>query len=52
VFNTTSGAQIGTLTNAGGGRYRATFQNLRSNPGSVTVRSSQGGEATRTVAVR
>jgi hypothetical protein len=52
VFNTATGAQIGTLGNAGGGRYRATFTNVRTNPGTITVRSTKGGEATRTVTVR
>jgi len=52
VLNTATGAQIGTLTNVGGGRYRATFQNIRTNPGTITVRSSLGGEASRTVSVR
>ncbi|HEV3468848.1 MAG TPA: hypothetical protein VG148_05975 [Pyrinomonadaceae bacterium] len=46
-----TGELIGTLTNEGGGRYRGQFT-WPSNPQSVTVRSSLGGSATRTVAAR
>jgi Tol biopolymer transport system component len=47
---TQSGILLGTLTNAGGGRYRATFEEV-ANPGTVRVESSLGGSATRTVTV-
>jgi hypothetical protein len=42
---------IGTLSNDGGGRYRGEFS-WATNPQSVTVRSSLGGSATRTVTVK
>jgi hypothetical protein len=48
VHVTSTNALIGTLTNDGGGRYRGEF-NWPSNPQSITVRSSLGGSATRTV---
>jgi hypothetical protein len=48
VFVTSTGAQIGTLTNDGGGRYRGQF-NWPTNPQNITVKSSLGGSATRTV---
>ncbi|HEY9281901.1 MAG TPA: hypothetical protein VIP46_00455, partial [Pyrinomonadaceae bacterium] len=50
-YVSSTGALIGTLTNDGGGRYRGQFS-WSSNPQSVTVRSSLGGSATRTVAAR
>jgi len=43
VYVTSTGALLGTMS---GGRFET---NIGSNPGSVTVRSSLGGEATRTV---
>ena len=46
-----TGELIGTLTNDGGGRYRGQFT-WPSNPQSITVRSSLGGSATRTVTAR
>ncbi len=52
VFNTATGAQIGTLSNQGGGRYRSTFSNVAANPQNITVRSSLGGSASRNVAVK
>jgi hypothetical protein len=48
---TSTDALIGTLTNEGGGRYRAEFS-WSSNPGSVTVKSSLGGSASRTVTLK
>ena len=43
VYGTSTGALLGTMS---GGRFET---NIASNPGSVTVKSSLGGEATRTV---
>ena len=43
VYVTSTGALLGTMS---GGRFET---NIASNPGSVTVKSSLGGEATRTV---
>lgn len=51
VFNATSGQLIGALANNGGGRYSGQF-NSSVNPRSVTVRSSLGGVATRSVVGR
>jgi hypothetical protein len=51
VYVTSTNALIGTLRNEGGGRYRGDFA-WSSNPQSVTVRSSLGGSATRTVTVK
>jgi hypothetical protein len=48
VFVTSTGALIGTLQNDGGGRYRGEFS-WPTNPQSITVRSSLGGSAARTV---
>ena len=48
VFNTASGALIGTLGNSGAGQYRGEFS-VSTNPQNITVRSSLGGVATRTV---
>ena len=48
VFNTATGAQIGTLGNSGGGQYRGEFS-VSTNPQNITVRSSLGGVATRVV---
>jgi hypothetical protein len=42
---------LGTLTNAGGGRYRATFTGVE-HPGTVRVESSLGGSASRTVSLK
>lgn len=46
-----TGELIGTLTNDGGGRYRGQFT-WPTNPQNVTVRSSLGGSATRSVTAR
>jgi hypothetical protein len=43
VYVTSTGALLGTMS---GGRFET---NLAASPGSVTVRSSLGGEASRTV---
>jgi hypothetical protein len=51
VFVTSTGQLIGTLTNGGGGKYTGQFS-VSSNPGSVTVKSSLGGSATRTLSVK
>lgn len=48
AYVTSTNALIGTLSNNGGGRY-SMRTTLSSNPQSVTVRSSLGGSATRTV---
>jgi hypothetical protein len=49
VFVTSNNQLVGTLSNQGGGRFRAEFM-WPVNPQSVTVRSSSGGSAT--IAVR
>lgn len=51
VFNTATGALLGTLGNSGGGQYRGEFS-VSTNPQNITVRSSLGGSATRTVDAR
>lgn len=51
AFITTGGQLIGTLTNSGGGKYTGQF-NSATNPQSITVRSSAGGSATRTVVAK
>jgi hypothetical protein len=51
VYVSSSGALIGTLTNAGGGRYRGQFA-LASNPQTITVKSSLGGSATKAVTLK
>jgi hypothetical protein len=51
VFVTSTNTLIGTLQNDGGGRYRGDFS-WSSNPQNITVRSSLGGSATRTVTVK
>ncbi len=48
VFNTGTGALIGTLGNSGAGQYRGEFS-VSTNPQNITVRSSLGGVATRAV---
>lgn len=52
VFRTSTDALIGTLSNQGGGRYRATISNVNENPGNITVKSSLGGSAARNVTVK
>jgi hypothetical protein len=51
VFVTSTDQLIGTLNNNGGGRYSAELS-VSTNPQSITVRSSLGGSATRTVTVK
>ena len=48
VFVTSNNHLIGTLSNQGGGRFRAEFT-WAVNPQSITVRSSSGGSATLVV---
>lgn len=51
VFVTSTDALIGTLGNDGGGRYRGQFS-WPTNPQNITVKSSLGGSATRTVTLK
>ena len=51
VYVTSSGQIIGTLTNLGGGKYGGQL-NWSTNPQNITVRSSFGGQATRTVELK
>ena len=51
AFVTATNALIGTLTNDGGGRYRADFSSS-TNPQNVTVKSSLGGSASRSVTLK
>ena len=51
VYVTSTNATIGALTNDGGGRFRGELT-FPTNPGSVTVRSSGGGTATRAVTLK
>ena len=51
VYVTSTNTLIGTLTNEGGGRYRGEFS-LGTNPQNITVRSSLGGSASRTVILK
>lgn len=51
TFVTSTNQVIGTLSNDGGGSYRGEF-NWPVNPQNITVRSSFGGQATRTVRAR
>ena len=48
VYVTATGMHIGTLTNAGSGRYRGEI-NWSTNPQNITVKSSAGGSASATV---
>jgi hypothetical protein len=48
---TSSGQTIGTMSNQGGGRFRATLT-FPVNPGNITVRSSSGGATSRAVTSR
>ena len=48
VFVTASGALIGTLSNAGGGKYQGQFS-WPTNPVNITLKSSLGGSATGAV---
>jgi hypothetical protein len=51
VYVSSTNALIGTLRNEGGGRYRGDFS-WSSNPQNITVRSSLGGSASRTVVLK
>jgi len=51
AFVTSTNQLIGTLSNAGGGRFRGEFT-WPVNPQNITVRSNFGGQATRNVTVR
>jgi len=51
VYVTSTNTLIGTLRNEGGGRYRGEFS-WSTNPQNITVRSSLGGQATRTVTLK
>ena len=51
VYVTATNTFIGTMRNEGGGRYRAEFS-WPTNPQNITVRSSLGGQATRTVTLK
>ena len=51
VFVSSTGQLIGTLSNNGGGQYRGEFS-VSTNPQNITVRSSLGGSATRSVTAR
>jgi hypothetical protein len=51
VFVTSTNTLIGTLRNEGGGRYRGDFS-WPTNPQNITVRSSLGGSASRTVTLK
>lgn len=48
VFVTATGQLLGTMSNSGGGQYRGEFS-ASTNPQNITVRSSLGGVATRSV---
>ena len=51
VYVTATNTLIGTLSNEGGGRYRGEFS-WSTNPQNITVRSSLGGSASRTVTLK
>jgi hypothetical protein len=51
VYVTSTNTLIGTLNNEGGGRYRAEFS-WPTNPQNITIRSSLGGSASRTVTLK
>ena len=51
VFVTATGQLLGTLSNNGGGQYRAELS-VSTNPQNITVRSNFGGVATRTVTAK
>ena len=51
VYVTSTNTLIGTLNNEGGGRYRGDFS-WPTNPQNITVRSSLGGSASRTVTLK
>jgi hypothetical protein len=51
VFVTSTGTLIGTLTNAGGGKYQGQFSQSV-NPQNITIKSSLGGSATATTVLK
>ena len=51
VFVSSTGQLLGTLSNNGGGQYRAELS-VSTNPQNITVRSSLGGVATSSVTAR
>jgi hypothetical protein len=51
VFVTSTGQLLGTLSNSGGGQYRAELS-VSTNPQNITVRSSLGGVATASVVAK
>jgi len=51
VYVTTTGALVGTLKNNGSGRFSASLS-WPTNPENITVRSSFGGSASSTVALK
>lgn len=51
VFVTSTGQLLGTLSNNGGGQYRAELS-VSTNPQNITVRSSLGGVATASVVAK
>jgi hypothetical protein len=51
VFVSSTGALLGTLSNNGGGQYRAELS-VSTNPQNITVRSSLGGVATAIVQLK
>jgi Tol biopolymer transport system component len=51
VFVTSTGDRIGRLTNDGGGRHRGELP-WPTNPGTIMVRSSAGGSATKAVVAK
>ena len=51
VFVTATGQLLGTLSNNGGGQYRAELR-VATNPQNITVRSSLGGVATASVVAK
>jgi hypothetical protein len=51
VYVTSTNTFIGTLRNEGSGRYRGDFS-WPTNPQNITVRSSLGGSASRTVTLK
>ena len=51
VYVTATNTLIGTLNNEGGGRYRGDFS-WATNPQNITVRSSLGGSASRSVTLK
>jgi hypothetical protein len=51
AYATSTGALLGTLVSAGGGRYSGQLT-VSANPQKITVKSSLGGSAIRTVTLK